>query len=125
MRNMKRTKITLLILGFVFIGISCKKEKFPDLDDIRGVWVEKTDSRSKMEMWFFDDQTLFWIHSNQSLDTLYYELDKKEKLLWLGWDSPLTNHSILWDKKKDELTIWNLFSSIPEGPQSETIFKKK
>jgi hypothetical protein len=119
-------KVILLILFSTIVFISCKKEKFPDIDDLTGSWVELTDQSFKHRL-IFKEVTMYFIKPTLT-DTFLYRLETKQELLYLqlknnpsGGES---NHKIQINKKKNELIIWNLFGGHP-GFISETKFKKE
>ena len=117
-------KIIILTIGSLIILISCKKEKFPDTDELSGTWTEQTDNLFKHKL-VFAEETLYFVKSNTS-DTLLYRLDKKKGLIYLTQinnSSLESNHKILLNKKSNILEIWGLVPSIPEN-ESETKFEK-
>lgn len=117
-------KIILIIITSLTVLISCKKEKFPDMNELKGSWIEQTNNSFKHKL-VFEDDVLFFVKSTKT-DTLFYNLDKEKKVLSLTLiNSPSgisTEHKILINKKKKELTIWGLFVGINT---SETTFKKE
>jgi len=122
---MKQNKsILILSIAFVLCVSSCKKEVFPDQNDIVGTWIEKTTNSDKTQFTFRDNGIAYLTKPNQPTDTLSYILNDSKELLYLSNDAGESNHQIELHKKTDELTIWNLFPSIPENP-SEKIFEKK
>jgi hypothetical protein len=119
----QKTIWTLLI---IITLASCKKERFPDTDDLQGTWTEQTDNSAKHAL-IFDTQTLYFIKPN-TVDTLSYRLDKNQDLIYLTLkNNPSageSNHKMLLNKKSKTLTIWGLFPSIPEQV-TETKFEKQ
>jgi hypothetical protein len=117
-------KIILISVISVIVFISCKKEKFPDIDDITGSWIEQTDQSFKHRL-IFETETVYFIKSTQT-DTLSYRLDKKQELIYLKLkNNPSageSSHKMLLNKKEKTLTIWGLF---PSTNVSETKFKKE
>jgi hypothetical protein len=69
---------------------------------------------------------MYFIKSN-SIDTFHFRLDDKEERMFLrlkNFNSEIeTVHKLRINKKRDELTVWNLFATIWE--ETETIFKKE
>lgn len=103
--------------------MSCKKEVFPNKSEIIGTWTEQTNNSFKHKLTFAEETVYFF--KSTSTDTLSYWLDKNQEKLHLSYPSAgESNHKVLFNKKKDELTIWGLFPSTPES-QSETVFKKE
>ena len=104
---------------------SCKKEKFPDKDNLKGSWTEQTDNSFKHKL-IFDSETMLFIKSS-TVDTLLYRLDKKSDLIFLTLKNNSTigesSHTILYNKKGKTLTIFGLFPSIDKT--TETKFKKE
>ena len=115
-------KIFFISFLSIIVFISCKKEKFPDTDDLTGSWIEQTDQSFRHRL-IFKNKTMYFIKSTDT-DTLSYRLDKKQKLIFLSSYSGESSHKILLNKKEKTLTIWGLFPSIPENI-SETKFKKE
>ncbi|HET6243811.1 MAG: hypothetical protein H0V01_02915 [Bacteroidetes bacterium] len=117
-------KIIFIIVTSLFIFASCKKEKFPEIDDLTGNWIEQTSNSFKHKL-IFEDETMYFFKPS-SVDTLSYRLDKKQEVIYLRLkNNPAageSNHKILINKKKKELTIWGLFIGVNT---SETIFKKE
>ncbi len=118
-------KKTLLISALsVIMFMSCKKEKFPNIDDLTGSWVEQTDQPFKHRL-IFEKETVYFIKQTQT-DTLSYRLDKKQELIYLTLkNNPSageSNHKMLLNKKEKTLIIWGLF---PSTNVSETKFKKE
>ena len=77
--KMKKS-ILVLFLTILFLS-SCKKEKFPDVDDLQGSWIEQTDNTAKHTL-IFDSQTLYFIKPT-TVDTLTYWLDKNKEFIYL------------------------------------------
>jgi len=102
--------------------VSCKKEKFPDIDDLSGSWIEQTDQSYKHKL-IFNEKTLIFIKPT-SIDTFSFHLDRKQELIFLTSSIGKSNHKILFNKRKNEITIWGLFPSIPES-ETKTTFKKE
>lgn len=117
-------KMLLIIITSLTVLISCKKESFPDVNQLQGSWIEQTDNSFKHKLVFQDD-ILFFVKSSKT-DTLIYNLDKENEVLSLKLvNSPsgiTTEHKILINKRKKELIIWGLFIGINT---SETTFKKE
>ncbi len=101
--------------------ISCKKETFPDNEDLKGEWVEITSLLDRENLSFDGVKTLFY--TTRALrcvqtDTLIYGLDKiHEKLYLYPKDSPNSEsvHKILLNPETGELTIWGLHQFEPEA----------
>jgi hypothetical protein len=128
-----KTRIVFLIFLIPLLIISCKKETFPDNEDLIGNWVEITDFLYKQQLIFDDEDTLFYARPGGGLiplkvDTLLYRLDKKQERLFLtptnAPGASESSYKIQLDNKANELTVWGLLISIPESP-SETKFKKQ
>jgi hypothetical protein len=115
-------KLLPLILFSVIVFMSCKKEEFPDIDDLTGSWIEQTNQSFKHRL-IFEKETLYFIKSTHT-DTFSFHLDKKQEVIYLSSQAGESNHKILLNKKEKVLTIWGLFPSIPEKV-SETKFKKE
>ncbi len=119
-------KLFLVSALSIIIFMSCKKEKFPDIDDLTGSWVEQTDQSYKHRL-VFEKETMYFIKPTIT-DTFSYQLDKRQGLIYVqlknipsGGEGSL---KILINKKKKELTIWGLFFGLP-GYISETKLKKE
>lgn len=110
------TKNIIWAIGILIILVSCKKEKFPDTDDLKGTWTEQTNNSVKHKL-IFEQETLYFIKSTAA-DTLSYRLDKKQDLIYLTLkynpSSGECSHKLLLNKKSKTLIIWGLFPSIPE-----------
>lgn len=104
----------------LIVFMSCKKEKFPDIDDLTGTWIEQTDQSFKHKLIFVQEKVYF-IKSTQT-DTLSYRLDKEQEIIYLSSSAGESSHKILLNKKEKILTIWGLF---PSTNVSETKFKKE
>jgi hypothetical protein len=117
-------KIILIIITSLTVLSSCKKEKFPDMNELKGSWIEQTNKSFKHTL-IFEDAVLFFVKPSKT-DTLIYNLDKENEVLSLklvNSPSDITGeHKILINKRKKELTIWGLFIGINT---SETTFKKE
>jgi hypothetical protein len=117
-----------LILFLVF-GFGCNKDEFPDEFSIIGPWIENTANASKVEIEFKSENRAYLKKGiDQPYDTLKYRLEKKDELqLFLPEEYPdgiSTRHKLAYSQKKEELTIYSLFPSIPEAP-AKTVFKRK
>ncbi len=97
----------------VFLFISCKKEKFPNKDDLTGNWIEQTNQSFRYRL-IFENETMYIIKSTKT-DTLLFRLDKKQEVIILSSSSGESSHKLLLNKKEKTLTIWGLFLSIPEN----------
>ena len=117
-------KILIITMMLTLTLASCSKEKFPDKNDIIGSWVEITSNSNKTQLTFKDNGIAYLTKVNQPVDTFNYSLNDTKELLNFSNDAGESNHNIELNKKTDEITIWNLFSSIPENT-SETTFEKK
>ena len=117
----------LLIFLLPILLISCKKETFPDNEDLKGEWDEITYLLDRESLYFDGLETLYYTKRPSrciEMDTLIYRLDKKHKKLYL---SPVASpgssesvHKIQLDSEKNELTVWGLHFS-----DSESKFKKQ
>lgn len=126
-----KTRIVLLIFIFPLLIFSCKKETFPDNEDLVGRWIEITYLLDKQVLVFDDEETLFYTRPGSryvSTDTFLYRLDKEQERLFLTPanfpGASESSYQIQLDKNNNELTVWGLLISIPETP-SETKFKKQ
>jgi hypothetical protein len=121
---MTMNKIIFISILSVALFISCKKDKFPDIDDLTGSWIEQTSQSFKHRL-IFETETVYFIKSTQT-DTLSYRLDKKQELIYLKLkNNPSageSSHKMLLNKKEKTLTIWGLFIGTNT---SETTFKKE
>lgn len=118
---MKNIALTYLLA--LLMLTSCKKEALPDKADLIGTWIEQTDDSFKHKL-IFEEETVYFFKPT-STDTLSYWLDDNQEKIYFSHPSVgESNHKILFNKEKDELTIWGLFPSTPEN-QSETVFKKE
>ena len=116
---MKKYIIPLLLFLLVF---SCKKEKFPDKDILIGTWIEQDGNNSKI---IFTEQQMFLFLEN-FVDTNNYTLNKEDNVLILSSTNDpdiKTELRILYNKKSEELKIWDLFVGIPEE-ENISIYKK-
>ena len=118
-----KNNITLFLFTLLILT-ACKKEIFPGKKDLIGVWVEKTESSFKHKL-IFEYEKLYFVKSTTT-DTLNYWLEEDQERLYLSLPSTTgeSHHKILLNKKKDELTIWNLFPNIPPNA-TVTVFKKE
>lgn len=121
-QTIKNVYITLITT--VIIISSCKKDKFPKLDDLKGTWLEQTSNSIKTKL-IFEDETMYLFNSS-TVDTLSYQLDSKQELIFLSQknnpDAGESNHKILINKKSKTLIIYGLFVGIN---LSKTVFEKK
>lgn len=119
-----KKSILVLFLTILFLS-SCKKEKFPDVDDLQGSWIEQTDNTAKHTL-IFDSQTLYFIKPT-TVDTLTYWLDKNKEFIYLTLKNDpsagQTHARIMLNKKSKTLTIWGLFPSTADQT-TVTKFKK-
>ena len=113
--------IFILVLTTTFF-VSCKKEKFPDIDDLSGSWIEQTDHFNKHKL-IFNKEVLIFIKPT-SIDTFSYHLDKKIELIFFTSSIGESNHKVLFDKKENKLSIWDLLGGIPEK-EIVTVFLKE
>lgn len=118
----RQTISTIVILLTL---VSCKKEKFPDKDNLIGTWTEQTDNSFKHKLVFETETMIF--HKSNTIDTLSYRLDKKTKLLFLtlknNSSTGESSHEILHNKKSKTLTIFGLFPTTDKA--TETKFTKE
>lgn len=121
---MKYIYSILIFIPIVLLGFSsCNKEKFPQDKNLLGHWIEKSNVSPKAELVFNDDHTVYFTKPN-TIDTFNYSLDKSNESLLLHFDAGFSSHKIQWNKRENEITIWNLFPSIPENPSVTTFAKK-
>lgn len=120
--NSRKIILALLLPGLLLL-FSCQKEIFPEINDITGNWIEKTDNIEKTQLSVYSNQTLTITKPGQNKESYTYELNSSSKLLILRSGAGESQHNIQWNQKENELTIWNLFPSIPEDPSS-TVFEK-
>lgn len=117
-------KISLIIIATILVFNSCKKEKFPEIDDLTGNWIEQTSNSFKTKI-TFEGETMYLFKSS-TVDTLSYRLDEKQELIFLSLKNNLatgeSSHKILINRKSKELTIWGLFTGVNT---SENIFKSE
>jgi hypothetical protein len=123
---MKTRSVFLTVLLTLCI-ISCKKETFPDNEDLKGNWAEISTLMDQEGLYFDGVETLYWTRIGSryiKMDTLFYRLDKKHEKLYLH---PVTSpgssesvHKIQVDTVNNELTIWGLHDSA-----SSQKFKKQ
>jgi hypothetical protein len=123
-------RILLLIFLFPLLLMSCKKEAFPDNDDLKGCWEQITsDYFLDREGLCFDGQeTLYYTRVASRaiwIDTLIYILDKKDERLYLKPYNcpmcPMSPYKIQLNTEKNVLYIWDLHSS----DSGEEKFKKQ
>jgi len=121
---MKKTIPALMLLTILIT--SCKKEVFPEMEDLTGTWIEQTDNSFKHKL-IFDGEVLYFVKPT-STDTLLFQLDKEKELIYLSLindsASGESSHEIILNNKENTLSIRGLFVSIPENI-SETVFKKE
>ncbi len=113
-------------LSFIMtLLVSCEKEKFPEQKQLQGTWKEITENTFKHKL-RFENETMYFFKSN-SIDTLTFRLDDNKERMYLqlkNHNSEIeSKHKIKLNKKRNELTVWNLFITI--GNETETIFKKE
>jgi hypothetical protein len=117
-------KISIIIIATILVFSSCKKEKFPEIEDLTGNWIEQTSNSFKTKI-TFENETMYLFKSS-TVDTLSYRLDDKQEMIFLklknNFAAGESNHKILINKKKKELTIWGLFIGVNT---SETVFKNE
>jgi hypothetical protein len=118
-------KIIFITTAIILAFVSCKKEKFPKVDELTGSWIEQTSNSFKYKL-IFENETMYFLKTT-TIDTLSYRLDRKQELFFLKLkNNPSigeSSHKISINKKKKELTIWGLF--IGTTSTSETVFKKE
>lgn len=119
-------KKTIWTFAILIILVSCKKEIFPENNDLQGIWIEQTNNLIKDKL-IFKQETLYFTKAN-IVDTLLYRLDKKQESIFLSLkgnpNSGESNHKITFNRKSKTLTILGLYASVPEKI-TETIFKKE
>lgn len=123
-----RTLTATLLLFLLFVA-ACNKDEFPDEFSIIGAWIEQTPDTSKVEIEFRSGNRVFLMKDSRlSIDTLRYKLDKTDELqLFLPEEFPdgkRTYHKLGYSQKKKELTIYQLFPTLPAEPD-EMVFKRK
>lgn len=122
MKNVFRTGLFLLLL----LGAGCSKEKFPDEFVILGTWIEKADVQQRMEIDFRSSNRAF-LNKGGNIDTLMYRIDKKDELLLFRPqdfpDGQRTIHKLTYNRRKEELSIYNLI--ITHGEPSVSVFVRK
>lgn len=125
-----KTKAVFLIILIPLLFISCKKESFPDNDDLKGRWEQiASDYLLDRESLYFDGlETLYYTRVAYRAiwtDTLIYNLDKKDERLFLKPYNcpkcPFSPHKIQLNTENNELSIWDLHSSV----SGEQKFKKQ
>lgn len=113
-----------LFLTILFLS-SCKKEKFPDVDDLQGKWIEQTDKTAKHSL-IFESNTLYLIRLT-TVDTLTYWLDKKNEFIYLTLkynpSAGQTHGKIMLNKRSKTLTVWGIYPTTADQT-SVTKFKK-
>jgi hypothetical protein len=116
--------IFIIIIANILVLSSCRKEKFPEIEDLTGNWIEQTSNAFKTKI-IFEGETMY-LYKSSAIDTFSYRLDEKQELIFLSLKNNLfigeSRHKILLNRKSKELTIWGLFVSFNT---SETIFKKE
>ena len=121
---MKRVVLFVHVSTIAFV--SCKKEKFPAVDDLKGSWVEQTNQTFKHRL-FFNEGTMYFIKPTIT-DTFLHRLDNEEELIFLQLKnnptSGETSHKIQIDRHRSELIIWGLFGGLPSYI-SESKFNKE
>jgi hypothetical protein len=122
-------RLTFFITLFLILTLACSKDEFPDEFSIIGAWIESTSNNSKAEIEFKTGNRAFRRSAvSDSFDTLMYRLDKKDELqLFSPAEYPngiRSTHKLGYSQKKKEITIYNLFPSIPDSPPS-IVFKRK
>jgi hypothetical protein len=122
-------RLTYIIGLLLILTFSCNKDEFPDEFSIIGAWIESTSNNSKAEIEFKTGNRAFRKSAlSDSFDTLMYRLDKKDELqLFSPSEYPYgirSAHKLSYSQKNKEITIYNLFPSIPDSPPS-TVFKRK
>lgn len=121
-------KSTVYYFLFAFIAFtSCSKEKFPENKDLENTtWIEQTNDSFKSKLLISGE--ILYLYKPGTIDTLNYRLDKKQGLIYFSLANyPGTGESsckISIDRKKKKLSIWNLFTSIPEKSEV-SVFDKQ
>jgi hypothetical protein len=124
---MKRLFIPSVLI--LMVVVACNKDEFPDEFSIIGAWIEQTSDTSKVEIEFRSGNRVFLKSgSQQPVDTLRYKLDKTDELQLFqpaGYpDGTRTYHKLGYSQKKKELTIYDLFPTLPTEPTA-MVFKRK
>ncbi len=124
MLNKTTMKNLILISVFLFAFISCKKEKFPKTNELKGSWTEQTNNSFKHKLFFEEEIMCFF--KQTTVDTLIYSLDDNQKLIFLKLkNNPSageSSHKIYINKDNKELKIFGLFAGTST---IETVFKKE
>lgn len=121
-----KTKSFFLILLLSLLIISCKKETFPDNEDLKGNWTAINTYMDQEILSFDGEETLFYANGPSrylQIDTLIYGLDKKHEKLHLSPVNSINSesvHKILLDLESGELSIWDF-----DGAESVRKFKKQ
>jgi hypothetical protein len=115
---------TFYVLFTMFFLIACKKEKFPDPKQLQGTWTAINDKSFKHKLQF--DNGIVYFTKQNTIDTLIFRLDDKEEKMFLrlqnsNYDTE-TQHRIKINRKRNEITVWNLFTTT--NLETETIFEK-
>lgn len=100
----------------------CKKERFPDSDDVIGNWYSEKEPNYVVSF----TATVFTSTRGNDISTANYKLDRKEKQIILDWNtSPPFRFStkITFNNKNRTLTLYGL--SMSTGSQSVEVFKKR
>jgi hypothetical protein len=123
--NKTHIKNTFILFAFLLLIVtSCKKEKFPDPKQLQGTWTEINEKPNKHQL-RFENEIIYFIKQN-TIDTLIFRLDDKEEKMFLKLQNPNydteTQHRIKINRKRDEITVWNLFATT--NFETETTFKK-
>jgi hypothetical protein len=107
--------------------VSCNKEKFPNRNDLKGTWIEKTAEGFTPAKLIFKEDTLYEHTPTFPVFAYTYRLDRKyRKLRVVSIDGTFTSsRKIVINKEKDELTLKGLFGNNPAFPPLETTYKRE
>lgn len=119
MKHLRFLTIIVILLSF-----SCQKKVSVENDFI-GLWKEKG-STNGATIEFKINNTAYFNDTHNPIRKFYYKFDEKLGYIYFSvYDNPESggHNKYLYDILSKELTIWDLYISIPENP-SIIIFTK-
>lgn len=118
-----RAKLLIVVLVILLIAPACNKEEFPDRETLVGTWVVK-DGPSYAYLEFTE-----WRVTIVNGSTAQYQYSPLASTMYLypnkyGNPDKFSTHSIYYNKKKNELRIWNILKDYADG-SGFTTFKRQ
>lgn len=113
-----------IILLSILLFTACDDEKFPETDDLIGIWTYETEAAYKPKLKF--EEEYMYLIGEAKVDTFTYQLNKKEQMInfqSLAAVPSLMRRQIEVNPKTSTLSIWGFFGGDDNRSHID-VFKK-